>query len=382
MQKTNFQVLDFDFICGKIQHFINHLKKCEKFFIDFSGKGEPTLQLELILKLNSYIKTISNTIKREILVMFVSNGLELSKSVAKTLQDAGILFGISIDGSRSNHDLFRVDAFGNPTYDRIIQNVMSFDDRTYVGCAISITHNVFPLLETILELHKLFNTISVKPVRGYFSFSSDNIIDRLREYDRLALHIIQCLDRNDCDLLFCLLNGDDYFGKFLYRCFSGNRVLYRCDAGINRIVLNNDGIFYECPAFCSNNGLIGENLDVLNDARCNEKCKKQSASINCKKCSFYLFCGGECPVVFASNNSKVNVYMCAYKKHLILLAMYIQQYVGFSSPTLYKKIKEFCEKIDSRFQLDKELDNFLSLNPNLSFLEAKLIFDNKRRKKC
>ena len=86
----------------------------EKYFVDMSGKGEPLLALKTILEIATWCKKKQDEIRAEVLPQFVCNGTLLTPSIAKTLQDNGILFGVSLDGNKDIHDKHRKDAFGEP----------------------------------------------------------------------------------------------------------------------------------------------------------------------------------------------------------------------------------------------------------------------------
>jgi len=380
-QKTSTS-LSLDSIKGFLADAFLYFSECEKFFVDLSGKGEPLLFLETILKINRYCIEFSNKIRKEILVSFVSNGVLLLKAISNVLQKEGILFGVSLDGTRLNHDLHRKDKAGNGTFDKIIENIRDIENHDYVGCAITLTKNVFDLTSTLVELNRYFKTISVKPSRTCsVSFDRGSLSKWLNEYDKLTLYMLnQCLCNKDTTLLFCLLNGDDYFGKFLFRCFLNQRVLTRCDAGVGRITLNCDENLYLCPASSMYitfrlNRHFAENKEIVSDIY-----SKQLKKKNCSDCPFKYLCGGECLVELKINNDQNNLLMCEYKKHLILLAMYFQQMLLFKDLDLFLKIRTFCEEKVLRYGENKELSNFLNMHPSLNFTEGKKEFDSINKK--
>ena len=176
--------------------------------------------MRLTEPLSHYAKKKRDELDREVTVGLVCNGTLLSTTIVKRLQEMNILFGVSIDGCKNNHDTHRKDVDGNGTYDLIMKNVSNIKERKYLGCAVTITNDVFDINDAISDLKRFFETISIKPVR-----SSTNGIDQhslpmwKNEYDKLEKRLEKEVEKKDFSTLFCLLNGDDYFGKFIFRSF-------------------------------------------------------------------------------------------------------------------------------------------------------------------
>ena len=170
---------------------------CDKYFVDLYGKGEPLLNLPIIFKIKEYCTKKSDQINREILVNFVTNGVLLTPRVAKTLQDKGILFGISLDGKKEIHDINRRDIHGSPTFDTIIQNLSKIENRDYIGCAVTIGESSFDLVESIKYLSKYFKTISYKPVRLTEGMSTNMLEEWKKEYTKLIIFLRDCSLNND-----------------------------------------------------------------------------------------------------------------------------------------------------------------------------------------
>ena len=347
---------------------------CDKYFVDLYGKGEPLLNLPIIFKIKEYCTKKSDQINREILVNFVTNGVLLTPRVAKTLQDKGILFGISLDGKKEIHDINRRDIHGSPTFDTIIQNLSKIENRDYIGCAVTIGESSFDLVESIKYLSKYFKTISYKPVRLTEGMSTNMLEEWKKEYTKLIIFLRDCSLNNDLKYIKILLNGEDYFGKFLYRCLSGIRVFNRCDAGITRFAINNDGKIYPCPALST---------DTNNEIKADfKKNLIEQVNINfssCNKCFYYYLCGGECSVLRKTLlNNDTN--MCDFKKHLMNLAMYLTLEIAENNPIAYDELISFCKEKGNRFVVDKELEMFLAKHKENKFTEGKQIFDMIRKR--
>ena len=329
------------------ERMINKFNKCEKFFVDLSGYGEPLLFLDTILAINEFCKNKSNELNVEILVSFVSNGTLLTKEIAKILQNKGVLFGVSLDGNKYVHDLHRKNIKGEKTYDSIITNIESIENKEYVGCAITITNEVFDLENTICDLLKHFKTISIKPVRS----SNKNICftkvkEWISEYDKLTNRIVSDFSKNNTKIIKALLNGDDYFGKFIYRCFIGSVTINRCDAGITRYSFTNDGECYGCPSLSMNS--VNKITDI---GKYKERFRKQvlDTRMMCDNCEFLLICGGECSCEYLEIDG-INQYMCSFKKNLIKRAMYIKLICQNKYNDIFRDLLAFCYEKKNRYK--------------------------------
>lgn len=336
--KKNDKLLDYVYIEKRILEFVNLFNQCEKYYIDLSGKGEPLLNLSTILKIADFCNALSKKIEKDLIVSFVTNGTLLNKKIIRVLQKKNILFGISLDGPESVHNYFRINKFGAPTYKIIIKNIKKIKKREFLGCAVTLTNKNFDLLQTLLELNNYFETISVKPVRDIkFGFTYEAVISWSSEYERLTKYFIEKIKLNNWILLKKIINGDDYFGKFIYRCFLNLRVLNRCDAGISRFTIEEENKIYGCPAASMYPSFEITSLNPKSQL------KKQIFNNNCQKCEFFYFCGGECEIEFYLHNKK-NEVMCYFKKKLIALAMYLKLVVLFEYPETFYDIYSFCQE--------------------------------------
>lgn len=81
-QNKNGKPLSFDTIKEYITKIINDTPYAVKYHIDLSGSGDPLLELSTIIKLSDFCMGISNKIKKEVLIMFVSNGYLLTNKVS------------------------------------------------------------------------------------------------------------------------------------------------------------------------------------------------------------------------------------------------------------------------------------------------------------
>lgn len=353
----------------------------DKYFVDVSGKGEPLLFLDKILQIKDYCVEISNRIKKEVLVSFVCNGTLLSTEIANVLQKKGILFGVSLDGNEVIHNLHRKTNKGEDTYNTIINNVKAIKHHEYIGAATTLTKDVFSLVDSIKELGEIFQTIGYKPARDCdSSFDEDSIDKWLIEYDKLTAFLIdECINKSNDKYIKILLNGDDYFGKFIKRILTKQRAHIRCDGGLSRVSLNDDNNVYICPsAFNYNEFKIGD-IKEINKEDQRKIFNEQIEKDGCFNCSVKYLCGGECLIEKRLSNGN-NRLMCKYKKHLILLSIYFALTLIERNYPMFIHISNFARSTLVRYKKDEELDNFLKEHPEYSFTKGKEIFDNLYKK--
>ena len=352
----------------------------EKYHVDLSGKGEPLLFLKQILEIKEYCEEYSNKLKREVLVSFVCNGTLLTNEVANILQKRGILFGVSLDGNELIHNKHRKTTDGNDTYHTIIDNVKNIEHHEYVGCATTLTKDVFDLKQSVLELSEVFNTIGYKPARNCSeSFDEASINKWLEEYDKLTLFLLDESIKGNHKYIKTLLNGDDYFGKFIKRVILNQRCLIRCDGGLSRLTLNDDGNIYICPSACEFEEFKVGTINKVEYEKQEMIFNRQLDRSDCNDCSVKYICGGECLIEKKLSNGN-NKLMCMYKKHLVLLAIYFSLTLLEKSVYEFNQLRNFCIEVNLRNKLDKELDKFLSEHSEYDFNSGKKMFDqiNKR----
>ena len=364
--------LSINEIISFIDLVISIFPNAHKFHVDFSGVGEPLLNIGKILEINNHLIKKCNEIEKVILPLLVCNGTLLSKDVAKLLSDNGILYGISMDGNKKLHDKNRVDEHGSKTYSKIITNVKNIESKDYLGLAMSISQPV-NLISIIKNNIEHFPTISIKPIRDsrnvYLTFQKVKQI--IKEYDRLTKWLIKTTLNSETKFIFSLLNGEDYFGKFIQRVFLGQKTNLRCDAGVSRFFLSSDKNIYICPAAVNIKDLMVK--DIINSSKYIQK----SWNEICVKCSIRFVCGGECYVNLINNNNIPQNTMCTLNRHLFYLATIFTVKIKESGST-YNLIRSFLLDKNNRLFRDQNLhDEYQLFKHKYSFVDYKKIYDQK-----
>ncbi|MFP4286774.1 MAG: SPASM domain-containing protein [Candidatus Izemoplasmataceae bacterium] len=171
-----------------------------------------------------------------------------------------------------------------------------------------------------------------------------------------------------------LLNGDDYFGKFLLRTILNQKVSTRCDAGIGRFSFAQDGSIYACPGAIGIDELKVGNLEGGISYKKRDKFYKVlTEREKCNDCFARFVCGGECMVSSYYSTNKINEVdqvMCELKKHLYKLALLFNHIIRKTG--YYKTIYLACIEKTKRFDEDSKVTKYLEDNPKISFMDVKL----------
>lgn len=304
----------------EIENFVKRNIKKKKIFVDLSGSGEPLINLVEVIAIAKWCKKLERKYKVNVIMQFVTNGTLLDEKTVKLLQDNAVLFGVSLDGTKENHDKNRVFSDGRPSYDLIEKNMKAIEEKQFLGSAMVIDGSFNTnLLNCYLNMSKLSTTTSIKFKRSdhidEYKDKADYIIG---EYFNLMLYLIQRIIENDYQLLFSILRGDDTFGTMLSRVIIDNKVFARCDGGVGRISLGKNYKIYPCAPSIVNSSFEGE--EGINYF-------KSIAKIDyCNDCECKFYCGGECPLVKEKLKSN-DIYLCKIKKKLFEYSLYFKAYL-------------------------------------------------------
>lgn len=349
-------------------------KSCDKYFIDLSSDAEPLTNLEFIKNLVFYVEKKQEEIRKEILITFVTNGILLTKEIVDFLQTNGIIFGVSFDGNEEVHDLYRRDINNKPTYKRILNNVSNIVHREFLGCAVTLTNNVFSLVDSLKNLINLFPTISYKFARLKNCFNYETMNNWKKEYDKLTTFLLEEIKKDNYKYIFSLLNGDDYFGKFIYLSFLNGVPLNRCDAGNGRIFIDIDFNIFPCVPLKQFNKyqIQYKNSNLIDKNRTKELFHLTKCNNECSDCKFNALCGGECLAERELNGGN-NTFICEIKKHLILLSKYL--YLSLiDDERRFEKISQFVIDKYRKKGTSERFKEIVNENTNLSFKECKSLY--------
>lgn len=350
--------------------------RADRYIVDMSGSGEPLLKLDTVLAVADYCNTLSDKFVREFLPTFVSNGTLLDADTVKKLQDACVIFGVSLDGSREAHDRNRVFADGRGSFDKIVENIKEIKSREFMGAAV--TYSDGRLKDDFLSAVELLPTVSMKPVR----YTDGNKFDEKEVcdgYDELISFVLEKHIAGERKYITALLNGDDYFGKFLKRVVLGASVYGRCEAGISRFSLGGDGKIYCCPAGVGNPECeTGDLENGIRRSKIDRMWRSQSGE-GCGDCAIRAVCGGECKIVSYNKFGtidKTDRKMCTLKKHLVALSVYYCDRLAENNKAEREWLAEMSQKVADYYKPDEKLiDAVQRSDGKYTFTQLKRIKD-------
>ena len=379
-QSTNLTQEEVKFF---LDNAIKKYKYLEKIIVDPSGSGEPLMNMELLEYIGAYCKEKSDELSREVLPMLVSNGLLLDEFDVSKLRESGIMFGCSIVWNKKEHDSNRLDVHHQDTYKKIMKNIKQIKDRSLLGAAVTLNSSNLDIISIYESLIDYFPTISVKPARNntIHGINQLNIDKVLIAYSEFAEFLIKKSMKGDLRYIAAMLNGDDYFGKFLSRIILKQTVSTRCDAGFGRLSLSYDKKIYACPAAIGISELqIGSLNEGVDEKKQSSIYDLQTSRNKCTGCPAKFVCGGECLVNSYYNTGKIDELdnvMCKLKKHLYWQSHIVYAYLHENNPRLLNLLYEWSLEKANRFNLDHEINDILQKYPEYTFTSLKYLKDHR-----
>lgn len=283
--------------------------------------GEPVLWgearcLNLIRLAEKY-----NTRKVPVSYSIQTNGFRLTEEFVQIFKNHHFLVGVSLDGTRSIHDLWRKDSSGNGTFAQVLKNIKRLRDE-------QIDYNILSVVtkESVPAAEKIF--------RFYLSIGADH------------LQFLPCMEAPGGG--FCeagdKLNAAEY-GEFLVRLYElweeefykGNYISIRrfdnylyllkgeepesCamsgSCGSN-LVMEADGSFYPCDFYVTDRYYLGNIKDrALGELlKAGEAFRREERGLTgCSGCKYLSLCRGGCKrdLVCRPDGTVFNRYCASYR---------------------------------------------------------------------
>ena len=291
--------------------------------VDFAWQGgEPTLAgIAFYQKVIHYQKKFANG--KNITNSLQTNAVLIDKQWANFLRKNHFLVGVSIDGPRELHDVYRVSQGGKPTYERVIKGINHLKQQGVPFNTLTVINNinVHQPLDVYNHLKELGSTYhQYIPVVEWQDASRHNLL----ETNNISL-IHPASATQKCLTPFSIQNGEDY-GRFLIAIFDewlekdlgriyiqhieemvrkwagieGGLCLFQKTCG-QALVLERNGDIYSCDHYVYPENRLGNLLD--GKIRKLVKSKQQRAFANekanvgkkCEECRFLFACHGGCP---------------------------------------------------------------------------------------
>ena len=286
--------------------------------------GEPTLcglgfyqkSIALQKKYNNKNLVIHNVIQ--------TNGYNLSDELIHFFKENHFLVGISLDGVKETHDIFRVNPLGNGSYKDVMKTIQKMQQASVDLNILTVIHSqTARRIQSIYEFYKKsgFEHLQFIPCLNPLGEESTkfNFTLSAKQYERFLKD------------LFDLWYRDGKEGHFIHIQQFENYILmlmglpsYSC--GMNGVcsyqnVVEADGAVYPCDFYVLDQYKLG-NLNEVSFAELNEKSKRLpfvEASMeqhsDCISCKYNYICHGGCrryrePMI--NGNYQKNTYCEAY----------------------------------------------------------------------
>ena len=196
-------------IDGIVKYIESRIRDVSSVNIDWFG-GEPLLALDTILELSERVIRLCKENRKPYSAFMSTNGLLLTADVFKKLYQAHVFtYQVTLDVTRELHDSQRVDKHGNPTFDRILANLMDIRNTNYgkFSTIVILSNFSTDMFGKIKEYKRFFSDRFGDDKR--FAFSCFRIldlggerIDKFRpklmtdgkEMNRIYKEIIECKD--------------------------------------------------------------------------------------------------------------------------------------------------------------------------------------------
>lgn len=296
-----------------LAHFYHTWKRNNgrKPVIAFYG-GEPLLGFNIIKKTVLYVEACYSQYKFNYTI--TTNGLLLSDDeISEFLKQHGFWIIVSIDGTKRNHDRYRITRNGKPTYDyimNIVDEKFSDYDNIFSVCCYDVTSDLLELTEFYEEMDrrkggKFPPVLRASRINSAFTDFYDNVTneqfaEHQRQIEILRNKYLDCILNDEAPPIFISLLFSQIFISISERLkFIANNPFYCCSCAScvpgDRLCVESNGVYKICEK-TNMQGLEmgtcdeGFNLDLVKNAVCQyneyilKKCKECNCSRICSLC--------------------------------------------------------------------------------------------------
>ncbi|WP_455369430.1 anaerobic sulfatase maturase [[Eubacterium] cellulosolvens] len=238
-----------------------------------------------------------------------TNGIILDDEWCQFLHDNNFLVGISLDGPREMHDVYRRDKKGQPVFDKVVKAVRLMQKHEInfnILCTVNAVNSQNPL-----QVYKFFrDELGARYLQFIPIVERDNesgyqegikVTDRSvrpEQYGRFLIEIFDEWIRRDVGKMFMLI-FDGVLASYV-RGYS-SLCIFRPICG-DGVALEHNGDLYSCDHYVEPNYFLGNIQRIpLVDLVGSEKQRKFGSDKSktlpnyCKECKFLFTCHGECP---------------------------------------------------------------------------------------
>lgn len=271
--------------------------------------GEPTLMgfdfyqrsIELQKKYQKPNTRIENT--------FQTNGILLDDDWCRFFRENNFLIGLSMDGPKELHDIYRKDKGGRGTFDRVVRAARLLQKHKVefnVLCTVNATNGDHPL-----EVYRFFRDELEAPYIQFIPIverdnetgnqEGNTVTDRsvgAEQYGRFLIAIFDEWVKRDVGKMF-VLNFDGALAGWLG--MAGTVCIFGPTCGLG-MALEHNGDLFSCdhfvePMYRLGNILERPMIDLVASAKQRKfgLDKRNGLPSHCRQCDVLHICNGECP---------------------------------------------------------------------------------------
>ncbi len=272
-----------------------NLKNYSSFILSFFG-GEPLIEYDKVIKILDNSLDTCKKLSRNFTAYMTTNGYTLSLDVFKELLKRHVIYyHITLDGPPSIHDTHRPLASGEPSFQTIIDNLISIKENVksktfHITLRTNITKSIYENIDEFVEiLAKNFSNDSRFNI--YWRWVEDFGGDRINEHmDELVTmdKVFKAMDK--------LHNaGLSLYNDVIYTAKKGALV---CEASKqNYYVIDYDSTLLKCTHWdkpeVATIGKIAANGDLILDREREAFYTQKIPKDKCRKCYFEPLCHGK-----------------------------------------------------------------------------------------
>lgn len=292
----------------------------------FQG-GEPTVAgLDFFRNFTAYARAVAEKDGKRVRFALQTNGYAIDKEWASFFHDNGFLIGLSMDGNKKIHDIYRRDARGEGTFVKVFRT-SRFLESAGVDFNILVTVTK-PVATNIGDIYAFFKK------NGFRYQQYIPCLDPISEQrGSLDYSLTPELFADFLIRLFQLYHRDWRNGDYVSVRYFDNLVMMLCSyppesCGMlgfcpSNYVVEADGSVYPCDFYVLDDYRLGnlntDSFDMLDERRGKIGFTEKSRKIEpeCSSCRYFQICRGGCRrdrEDFSTGNLSVS-YLCpAYKK--------------------------------------------------------------------